>query len=118
MKINIWFYAFVFVSLILIGSSLNFNVTKANDCKMPIKQSEGVPMYNQECYIPFKDFSEVNKPILSDIIDIRTKNYIHHFSIGDFMVFLGGIGLVIIFTISLVRLKRKIIPKKEKKIIK
>lgn len=93
MKGNLWFYAFVFLFIILIGGTLNVVVMDANDCQMPVKLSGGIPLYNQECYLAFEDFQEVNLAILSDIIDIKTKRYIHHISIGDILAVLGGILL-------------------------
>lgn len=108
---SFWFYAFFCILLILIGGVLNFTVMNSNNCKMPIKDSGGYPLYNSECYVSFTSFQEVNLGILSDIIDIRTKNYIHHLSIGDFIASLGGLGMTILCVgkgINIWKRKRKV----------
>jgi hypothetical protein len=109
-----WFYAFVFLFIILIGGTLNVVVMDANDCEMPVRLSSGTPLYNQACYLPFEDFSEVNLPILADIIDIKTGKYIHHVSIGDILAVSGSLCLTyILFLIAIQHNKTK---KREKNI--
>lgn len=101
-----WFYAFVFLFIILIGGTLNVVVMDANDCEMPVRISGGIPMYNQACYLPFEDFSEVNLPILADIIDIRTKKYVHHVSIGDILVVSGGLCLTYVLVLIAIQFNK------------
>lgn len=101
-----WFYAFIFTFLILIGGTLNVVVMDANECEMPVRLSSGTPLYNQACYLPFEDFSEVNLPILADIIDIKTGRYIHHVSIGDILAISGGLFLTYILVLIAIQFNK------------
>lgn len=93
---KLWFFAFAFTFILLIGGTLNIVVTEANSCKMPIMY-RGI--YSQDaCYLPITSLSEANKTILADIIRIRGSKYNHYFSIGDFIAFFGGFGLFITLT--------------------
>ena len=96
-------YLDFFILLVLYGSLLNIGVMFLNDGKMPVRTYTDNPDY-----IPFEDYSEVDKGYLGDIIHLKDIGY---FSVGDVLIFIGYafiLGMVIkgIYGFIVRRLKR------------
>jgi len=112
---DFWMYAFFSILLISIGGTMNVIAMDSNDCEMPVKTDYPEQYESNACYFGFEEFSEVNKPYLSDFIKVPyTKGRILTNSIGDIIAFIGMILLVVVSILNLIGLwKGKRIKKKE-----
>ena len=88
-----FFITSIFLLFIIIGATFNFVVVTENNGKMP------VPAYiSEEGYLPFKDKSEVNYYLLSDIIKFNFLNRKIYMSVGDIFALFGVSGILVIST--------------------
>jgi hypothetical protein len=88
---SIWFYLFLLLILMEIGGMANSLVITANDCKMPVR-TEILDLRQDKCYFAVSEPDEANLGVLGDIYHIQTKNKDIYYSIGDVLLFVGGIG--------------------------
>ena len=83
----------IFMTIFIIGGTLNLVVKKSNDCMMPVHSNY---LYEEDNnHFSFQDFEEVNYPYLSDIIIFKVKTKRYFLSIGDIMMLFGLAGIII-----------------------
>ena len=102
-----------FLMVLLVGILCNQMVISANDFRMPVRTENKI---NTSTHFSYENKKEINFYGLSDVIRIGFKKRWVVFSIGDMLLFLGGIGLVYTQIISLsIAIKLKKIRNKKKK---
>lgn len=96
------FIALIFFGINAIGMLCNFTVMVSNKGLMPVYQIDSVG--NSTQHFKFTNPEEINYFIFSDrfIIDIG-KEYHLFFSIGDLLMYIGGIGAIIFLLIFLTK---------------
>lgn len=101
LKANYYQKISLFLALLILGMSLNFLVIVENKGKMPVYNHNNY--LEQEGYILFNNFNEVNYPYLSDRFYIINPDY-YLFSIGDIIMFISTF-LIFYYSIRLLFLK-------------
>ncbi len=94
------------ILIVLLGSVLNLIVMVANDSKMPVYALEGedITWVDKEQYIIFKNFNEVNYPLLSDIFRFPKL----YFSVGDILIWIGIWALVGVMITMITKFGRRL----------
>jgi len=98
-----------FMGLMVSGAFSNISVVIKNDGKMPVYAEKGTA-FKSEFHTDFQNFDEVELPYYADIIKIGKA----YFSIGDFMIFFGIMGVVGTIAYRATREIKKIIIRRKK----
>jgi len=97
--------AVIFLSLGTFGAFLNMSVVGNNDCRMPVYT--GKWLLDTNTHFNFTEKESVNQFLLTDIIHIKLFRE-GYYSIGDILIYLGGLGFIYgWFSYGVMRMKGK-----------